>query len=165
MFGLPIQFWSSEVYEIGSALLDIAARMWWVWAFILLAWFLRWYGMARDAGVESPGIRGLTLWFSDLFRTGRTAIVIGAGLVAVVLGFFGFAFDILPAALGGIAGGDPLTIAIVATMMTVISTPFDENIVGEHIVTPEFAALVFIGALAIALAVETASEYYEEVDD
>lgn len=165
MLGVAAQFWSSDVYQLGSSLLSIVGKMWWVWAFLLLAWFMRWYGMARDADVESPGIRGLTLWLSDLFRTGRQTIVVTLGIGAALLGFIGFAFDILPAAFAGIAGGDPLTIAIVATMFTVISTPFDEAIFGEHIVTPEVAGIVFLAALAIALLIETVSDSYDEIDD
>jgi hypothetical protein len=165
MLEVVAQFWSSDVYEIGSSLLSIAERLWWVWLFLLLAWFLRWYGMARDAGVENPGIRGLTLWFSDLFRTGRQTLVIVGGLVAVLLGFLGFALNIIPTAFAGIAGGDPLTIAVVLSMAASLFTPFDEYVFGEHVMTPGLVLLVLAGAFVAVMALEAAAEYVNEQND
>lgn len=164
MLEAPLQFWSADVYEIGSSLLSIAKRMWWVWAIILLAWFLRWYGMARRSGVENPGVRGFMLWLNDLFRSTRQVALVVLALGVGALGFLGFAFDILPHVLAGFTGGDPLTIALVSTLVAVGMTPVDELIFGSHVMTPGAAVLVFLSVLLVAMATREALDFYEKRD-
>lgn len=168
LFGIDVTMQSTDpavLPELFDAIWTLGSRYWWAFCVLVLAWYMRWYALARFGGennADAGWATGAALWgmLKHAFTIGRrTAVILGI-IGAFVIAGLGWIFNILPTIAIGIGTGDPTTIATVVSMLVALMDPF-QHPAG----TPRNTLIAFIVTFASIFILKHLRDMQELTED
>jgi hypothetical protein len=157
---LPLQTEPSVLNPFIELVWTITSEYWWVGAIVLLAWYLRWYGIAKENDVSSPIAGGTMAFVKHFFAISKRAVGVLVLLGFLALSSLAVAFDLGGTLMMGLGGFDPIVWATTAAGVVTFSNAFD-----AAFATPQGIVLTFIGTFAVLVAINTYRRWSDEVDD